>query len=96
MGYLSLFNGSGKANTDEGLDIARSDFPGGYAIYSFNLVSDSLNDYDHFSLAKNASLRCSINFAQPLPNTVNVICYAEFEQMLEIDKNRNIIFDYAN
>ena len=33
-------------------------------------------------------------FRDALPTTVNVIAYAEFESVLEIDKSRNIIYDF--
>ena len=31
-----------------------------------------------------------------LPNTINVIAYAEFKNIIEIDRNRNVLFDYTN
>ena len=35
--YMSLFSGIGKENRDEGNDIAREDYPNGYALYAFDL-----------------------------------------------------------
>ena len=34
---MSHFSGTGKENRDEGNDIAREDYPNGYAIYAFDL-----------------------------------------------------------
>ena len=39
-------------------------------------------------------LRLEFHFRGALQTTVNVVAYAEFESVLEIDKNRNVIYDY--
>lgn len=95
MGYMSLFAGTGKQFNNEGIDIKRDDYDKGYTLFAFDLTSDQSPDDAHFSLIKNGSVRCEINFAVPLPNTINVIAWAEFENIIEIDKNRNVLFDYA-
>ena len=80
---------------DEGTDIKREDFPGGYALYVFDLTSD-LAEEGHFNLMKHRNVRLDLKFGTALPNTINVIAYAEFESVLEIDKSRNVIVDYKN
>jgi hypothetical protein len=37
-----------------------------------------------------------MKFANALPNTVTVVAYAEFENIFEIDRNRNVVFDFNN
>ena len=93
--YMSLFSGTGKLQKDEGNAINRTDFPGGYAIYAFDLTPD-LAEEGHFNLARDGSVRVDMKFANALPNTINVIAYAEFENVIEIDRNRNVLFDYTN
>jgi len=93
--YLTLFSGSGKLFRDEGLDIDRSDYPHGYAIYAFDLTPDESED-GHFNLVREGSLRLDLKFAVALPNTINVLVYSESENVLQIDRNKNIIFDYTN
>lgn len=95
MGYMSLFSATGKQYANEGIDIKRDEYKKGYTIFAFDLTSDQSPDDAHFSLMKSGSVRCEMNFAQPLPNTINVIAWAEFENVIEIDRNRNVIFDYA-
>ena len=60
-GYMSLFSGTEKLGKDEGIDVSRTDYPGGYAIYAFDLSPDLGND-DHFNLARegSASTGCKI------------------------------------
>lgn len=44
---------------------------------------------------KEGNLRLEMNFAEALPRTINVIVYAEFDNVIEIDKVRNISYDYT-
>ena len=93
--YANLFAGTGKLMKDEGTDIRREDFRGGYALYAFDLTAD-LAEEGHFNLMKHGNIRLDLKFLVALPNTINVIAYAEFGSVLEIDKSRNIIIDYKN
>jgi hypothetical protein len=93
--YMSLFTGTGKQFMDEGNQIRRDDYGKGYALYAFDLTPD-LSEDDHFNLIKEGSVRLDMRFGAALPNTINVIVYAEFENIIEIDRSRNVIFDYSN
>ena len=86
---MSLFSGTGKENRDEGNDITREDYPRGYALYAFDLSPD-LAEEGHFNLAK------QLKFGAALPNTVTVVAYAEFENVIEIDRKRNVIYDFGS
>ena len=93
--YMSLFSGTGKQFADIGNNIKRSEYAHGYTLYAFDLTPD-LGEDDHFNLLKEGNVRVDMKFAQALPNTINVIVYAEFENIIEIDRSRNVIFDYTN
>ena len=43
----------------------------------------------------NVALRLVLKFAQALADPVTVIAYAEFQNVIEIDRNRNVIYDFA-
>ena len=43
---------------------------------------------------REGSVRLALKFSVALPNTVTVIAYAEFENVIEIDRNRNVVFDF--
>jgi len=92
--YNSLFGGTGKLYKDEGLHISRSDYNGGYALYAFDLTAD-LGEDDHFSLVRQGSVRLALKFAAALAATVTVVAYAEFENVIEVDRDRNVIFDFG-
>jgi hypothetical protein len=92
---MNLFTGSGKENQDEGNDISRKDFANGYALYVFDLTPD-MSESDSFNLARAGGVRVSMKFGEALQQTITVVAYAEFENILEIDRSRNVVFDYGS
>ena len=70
------------------------DYGRGYTLFGFDLSPD-LSDGGHFDLVKHGSLRLEIKFGTALEQSINVIVYAEFDNVLEIDKARNVVFDYS-
>ena len=91
---MSLFSGTGKDNRDEDNDIAREDYSNDYALYVFDLSPD-LAEEEHFNLAKQGTVRVELKFGTAFPKTVSVVAYAEFENVIEIDRNRNIVYDFG-
>ncbi|KAI0241941.1 hypothetical protein LSAT2_015400, partial [Lamellibrachia satsuma] len=91
--YMSLFSSTGKLWQDEGNGLTRSDYRHGYTFFGFDLTPDQC-DGPCFHLVQKGNLRIEVHFRNALLNTVNVVAYAELESVLEIDKNRNIIYDY--
>ena len=94
-GFQSLFSGIGKLSQDMGNQVTRSDYHEGYTLFAFDLTPDHCPG-DHFELIKQGNLRVELHFAQPLPNTVNLVIYAEFESVIDIDTHRNVLYDYNN
>jgi hypothetical protein len=47
-------------------------------------------------LSREGSVRVILKFADALEETVTVIAYGEFENLIELDRNRNVIFDFAS
>jgi len=92
--YNTLFSGTGKVFKDEGNALDRTTFSKGYALYAFDLTPD-LGEDDHFNLAKQGSVRLVLKFREALAENVTAIAYAEFQNVIEIDRNRNVIYDFA-
>jgi len=92
--YDSLFAGKGKLCKNEGLYISREDFGNGYSLYAFDLSAYRGED-DHFSLVRQGSVRLALIFAAALAATVTVVAYAEFEIIVEVDQDRNVVFDFG-
>ena len=91
--YVNLFSATGKQAPDEGNELSRDDFGKGYTFFGFDLTPDGC-DGGCFHLIRKGNLRIEMHFATALEQTVNVVVYGEFEAVLEIDKGRNIIYNY--
>ena len=92
--YNTLFAGTNKINRDEGNFIAHEDYKAGYALYAFDLTAD-LAESDHFNLVKHGSVCLALRFSTATPHTISVIAYAEFDNLLEIDRDRNLLVDFG-
>lgn len=92
--YNSLLLGSEKLATDKGIYINREEFTKGYTLYAFNLLPDVYQG-NHLNLIQQGNLRIEIKFAKALPKTISVLVYAEFQNMIEITKSRNVLCDFS-
>ena len=93
--YNTLFSGTGKMYKDEGIDISREDYPLGYCLYAVDLTPDISAGEDHFNLIRQGSVSVKAQFASPLQETTNLVVYAEFQNIIEIDQQRNVLYDYS-
>ena len=91
--FHSLFDVTGNVNCNDDIDLERSDYPGGNCLYAFRLAHQADGVFD---LMHNGSIRVDLKFSQALDTTVNVIVYAEYENVVQMDQARNLILDYAN
>ncbi len=93
--YLSLFQGCNSVTHDQGNFIERSEYPEGYSLLAFDLSPD-LSDGGHVSLIKRGNLKLEMRFGAPLTQTVMVIVYAVFDNLIEITRERAVLFDYSD
>ncbi|KAM6449055.1 uncharacterized protein F54H12.2-like [Liasis olivaceus] len=91
--YMQMVQMTGKGMKERPLLISQEEFKSGYNLYCFDLSPDH-GCAEHYSLIINGNLRAEIRFAQPLLNTINLILYAIFENVIEISHTRNVLFDY--
>jgi hypothetical protein len=49
-----------------------------------------MSEVGAFQLIKQGNLRVEIHFAESLAETINVDLYAEFDNVIEIDRNRQV------
>lgn len=94
--YYTLFEGTGIHFSDTGNGISYGDYPNGYCLAVFDLTSDLSCNESHWNIIKSGTLRAEIRFAEALTKTVTFLIFAEFDNIIEIDKNRNINIDYSS
>lgn len=92
--YNTLFTGTGIHWKDEGNHLSYEDYAGGNTLFCFDLSPDLSASEPHWNLQRQGTLRLEVKFSEALPVAVNCIVYAEFQNLIEIDKNRNVIVDY--
>ena len=93
--YSSLFTSTGQFYQDEGNALTWDDYPRGYTLYAFDLTPDLAQGGAYFNLVKSGNVRLEMRFNTALPETVNVVVYCEFENIMQIDRARNVLFDYS-
>ena len=93
--FADLFISTGQFNQDEGNGLSFDDYGRGFTLYSFDLTPDLAESGSDFNLVKQGNVRLEMWFTAALTETINVVVYAEFENMIQIDRSRNVLFDYA-
>ena len=93
--YNTLFSGTGKIYSNAGLDITREDYPGGYALYAFDLTPDMCKSADYFNTVQRESLTLALTFETSHKHAIGMVCYGDFENIIRIDSERNAIYDIS-
>ena len=88
------FSGTGKLHGNSGSIIKREDYSEGYTIIAADLTSFEIGD--NFDLEEEGTLSIDLVFKSPLAATINVLVYSDYDNVIEIDSNRNVIKDWSN
>jgi hypothetical protein len=94
--YYTLFSGTGIHYSNRGLCIDREEFPNGYCLTAFDTTPDLSANEDHWTLQRSSTMRIEVRFAEALTEAVDCFIYAEFDNLLEVTRDRNVILDYNN
>ena len=93
--YNQLFEALDLARDNKGNCINREDFKSTHCLFAFDLTPDE-DDNGHWDLIKEGTTSIDIKFSEKLPDSgIQIIVYAEFDNLLLIDKDRNVFFDYS-
>ena len=92
--FVNLFEAAEKWNKDAGLQINRSRFDQGFAIYAFNLAPSDLGE-EYINLVRQGSVRLEVRFSTNTTETLNCLAYAEFPALIEVDHSREVKYTRA-
>lgn len=92
--FYHLYAGMGLTNSNSGINLTLHQFMHGFTLFPVDLTAD-MSEGPHCDPIKYGNLRLEAQFATALTEPVNCICYAEYDNMIQVDQNRNIVADYA-
>ena len=90
--YYTLFNGLDRGALDNGNHISREEFAQGYSLFAFDLTPDKSNGCS-YNLTQTGNLRIELTFNETLEKAIYCIVYTESDNIIEITKERQIIFN---
>ena len=94
--YEMLFQETNFARDNKGNAISYKDYKDGCCLYAFDLTPDN-SDTSALQLLREGSVNIDIRFKSSINHALGVelIVYGEFDNLLTVDWNRNIFFDYS-
>ena len=92
--FLSVYQALASQNQVQNCNIDYEDNKGGYCFWGYDLTPDQAADQSHLHPIKTGNLRLELQFATSLDKTINVLMYAEFDNLIEINGLREVTTDY--
>ncbi|CAB4011115.1 uncharacterized protein F54H12.2-like [Paramuricea clavata] len=93
--FQTLYAGAHKIFDNQGNSITREEYANGYTLFVFDLTPD-LCLGDHVQPIKNGNVSIECRFGTPLETAINIVVLGEFQSLIEIDANRNVLCDFNN
>lgn len=93
--YQHLFNALGIYHGNAGICITKKDYRDGFTIFGHDLTQNkSASDSSHGNIIKQGDIRIDLQFKQPLPTSIICLVVSEYDNVIEIDRDRNVYLDY--
>lgn len=91
--FNNMFEVTDKWLHDSGIQISRSEFAGGYAMYCFEIEPNFGDDGTYLHLLKQGNVRLEVQFSLALTDATSCIVYAEYPGYYEINAARDVILE---
>ena len=92
--YNTLMRSSGLYKSSHSMLVDYNDFGNGNTISVFDLTARCECNSEQFTVRKLENVRINLKNSNALTETNSLILYGEFDGVLQIDANRNIVTDY--
>ena len=90
--YIDMLNFVDKWGNDKNNGISWADYKQSRVFFCFDFTdSKTGGNTNHFHLTRHGSVRLEMNFAKELADSLNVVIYSEFDQIVHIDSNRAVL-----
>ena len=93
--YDSLIRAMGLDHCDNGIGIDRERYLKGKVLLGFDM-SKNEDCSSHIDLTNYGTLRFESHFGTPLAQPINVIIYAEYDNVVQVNSSRTVITDFAS
>jgi hypothetical protein len=93
QGYLSTLEAINALSGDKPLGITLSDYKNGFFFHTVDLTASS-TDGEYWELLREGTLSCRIVFNSDVTEDIKMVFFLEYDSLIGIDKNRNIVLDY--
>ncbi|CAB3985402.1 Hypothetical predicted protein [Paramuricea clavata] len=93
--FQTLYAGAHKIFDNQGNGITREEYANGYTLFVFDLTPD-LCLGDHVQPIKKGNVSIECRFGTPLETAINIVVLGEFQSLIEIDANQNVLCDFNN
>ena len=93
-GYNSLFAGDGTMHRGRGNDISRTDWGKGYGLFIVDLTPDGSGSAQHLHIERSGIVDLKVKFSTATSEVLTMFVYGEFQRILEITKERNILYNF--
>ena len=92
--YDTLMRSTGQYKGSRSMLVDCNEFENGNTILVFDLAARGECNSEQFTVRKLENVRNNLKYSNALTEANNLIFYGEFEGVLQIDANRNIVTDY--
>lgn len=80
-------------NCGHGIDIDREDWERSYGLIRLDTTPAGSGHPDHLIPHRSGNVNLYLKFGSLTPTVLNLIVYAQFQNHLEIDRNRRVVYD---
>jgi hypothetical protein len=94
--YFSLMRSCGLYPYDWSNGIDHETYIGGSTLFAFDLTPDDGGDgVAYWTPRRYGTVKCSLRFREALAQTVTLVVYGQFDNVVRIDGNRAVTYDYT-
>jgi hypothetical protein len=94
--YRTLYDTMGIFHGDKSFGITIDEFPNGYCLYALDLTPNQKSwDGSTVNLIRKGDVRIDFQFGVDVPHAMTCLMFAEYDNLMEIDNDRNVILTYT-
>ena len=92
--FLTLFEGTNSYYTENAPHINYNEYGEGYTFFAFDLTENQCED-DNYNENRNGNVKLEVRFGKPLDHNATIIMYADYNNKIEITRDRDIICNFS-